>query len=201
MTHVLKQRTRRDMVLMRAGAARRVEQLAAFQARKKPEADRQVVGPESRGAHFADRLAHGARRQRHTVDIAQLALVGAEPQSGVALDVFYRLESFTDRQFDVAGRHVVLVVDKGLGTTRYRGVGLGNPERADRLSRRFDYLCWHCACAETRSRRGGRPGLPGFRQGLRQRQVGITRANEVLVRHRRARHKTHFVVVPAHLAT
>jgi hypothetical protein len=122
---------------VRAGLARGVEQLAALQAGKGAETDRQVVGPEGGGADLVDRLAHRARGQRHAVDVAQLALVGAETQCRVALDVFDRLEALADGQLDVAGRHVVLVVDKGLGAARDGLAGLGNPECGDGLLHRL----------------------------------------------------------------
>jgi hypothetical protein len=46
------------------------------------------------------------------VDVAQLALIGAEAQRGVALDVLDRLEAFAGRQFDGGGGDVVLQVDE-----------------------------------------------------------------------------------------
>ena len=103
------------MLGMGAGLAHRVKQFAPLQPGKQAKADGHVIGPEGGGADSGNALAHGARRQRHAVDIAQLALVGAKAQRGVALDVLDGLKAFADGQFNVGSAHIVLPVHKSLG--------------------------------------------------------------------------------------
>ena len=135
---ILKQRACRHMAQVRTGMSRGVEQITTFQPRKRAKGDRQIVGAEGGGAHLVDGFTHGTCGQGHAVDIAQLTLVGAKAQRGVAFDVLDGLKAFADREFNVAGAHVVLIIHKGFGATRYGLTGFGNPESADGLHRGFD---------------------------------------------------------------
>ena len=137
LAHVFKRRAAGHMVRVRAGVARRVEQIAAVHAGESAEGDGQVVGPEGGGADLADRLVQRAGRQCHAVDIAQLALVGAKAHGGVALDVLDGLKALAHSQLDVGCAHVILVIDERLGAARHRLAGLGNPERGDGLGHGF----------------------------------------------------------------
>ena len=115
LAHVFKQATGGHMVFMRAGLAGGVKQITALEPGKQAKADGQVVGAEGGGAHLVDGFFQGPGGQRHAVDVAQLALVGAKAQRGVALDVLDGFKPFANGQLDVTGRHIVLVVHKGLG--------------------------------------------------------------------------------------
>src|SRR5471030_1415389 len=76
------------------------------------ESHRRVVRAEHRGAHLRDGHVQRTGGDGQTVDVAELALIGAEAQRGVAFDVLDRLETFAGRQFDSGGGDVVLQVDE-----------------------------------------------------------------------------------------
>ena len=84
------------------------------------EGHRGVVRAEHGGAHLRDADAQRTGGNRQTVDIAQLALIGAEAQRGVTLDVLDRLEALAGGQLNTCCGDVVLQVDKLLGRTRRR---------------------------------------------------------------------------------
>ena len=110
--HVLEHRTIRHCPGMGGRGADRVEQVAAVIAGKDAEGDGRVVRAEHRGAHLGNADAHRVRGNRQAVDVAQLALVGAEAQRRVALDVFDRLEALAHREQQVGRGDVVLQVDE-----------------------------------------------------------------------------------------
>src|SRR5690606_1356127 len=58
------------------------------------------------------------RGDGQAVDVAQLALIRAEAQGSVTLDVLDRLEALAYRQLDAGGGDVVLQVDELLGRPR-----------------------------------------------------------------------------------
>jgi hypothetical protein len=81
------------------------------------ESHRRVVEAEGGGAHRRDGLAQRLRHDAHAVDVAGLALVGAEAHRGVALDVLDALEALAHGQLQVGGAHVVLEVHELLRGT------------------------------------------------------------------------------------
>ena len=82
--------------------------------------DGRVVRAEHRRASLADAAVERARDDRDAVDVAGLALIGAEAERGVALDVLDRLEALAHGLLDAGGRHVVLEVDELLGRAARR---------------------------------------------------------------------------------
>src|SRR5690606_13506115 len=92
------------------GVALGLEQLATVATGNRAETHRGVVRAEHGGAHLRDADAHGTGGDGQTVDVAQLALVGAETQRGVALDVLDRLEALAGGQLDAGRGDVVLQV-------------------------------------------------------------------------------------------
>jgi hypothetical protein len=103
-----------------------------------------------------------------------------KPSRGVALDVFDRLETLADGQFDVTGRHIVLVVDKGLGTARDGLAGLGNPECGDGLLHRLLDLADLRGSGETGSGGRGSTGAAGIVQRAGQGPGGAAGAHHRL---------------------
>jgi len=106
---------------MQRRVAARVEELAAVAAGDGAEGDRRVVRAEYRGAGVGDGLPQAAGRDRHAVDVAELALVGAEAQTRVALDVLDGLEALAGGELDAGGGDVVLLVHELLGRA-HRGL-------------------------------------------------------------------------------
>ena len=113
------------------GGADGLETIAQFQPGQGAESHRRVVGAKGRRADLPDGDPQCLRSDAHAVDVAGLALVGAETQRGVTLDVFDRLETLTHREQDVGGRHVVLQIDELLGCTRRAARVRHQPQRAD----------------------------------------------------------------------
>ncbi|VTL98869.1 Uncharacterised protein [Pseudomonas aeruginosa] len=115
---------------VQGGEAHRFEQVPAVAAGDGAEGHRGVVRAEHGGAGVGDALALGPRGDRQAVDVAQLALVGAEAQRGVALDVLDGLEALAAGQFDGGGGDVVLRIDELLRRAR-RGLLVGHLEQRD----------------------------------------------------------------------
>ncbi|SVJ77934.1 Uncharacterised protein [Klebsiella pneumoniae] len=115
---------------VQGGEAHRFEQVPAVAAGDGAEGHRGVVRTEHGGAGVGDALALGPRGDRQAVDVAQLALVGAEAQRGVALDVLDGLEALAAGQFDGGGGDVVLRIDELLWCA-CRGLLVGHLEQRD----------------------------------------------------------------------
>src|SRR5450830_1676360 len=97
---------------LQGGVAHRLEDMPTVTTGDRAERHRRVVRTEHGGAHLRDGHVQRTGGNGQTVDVAQLALVGAEAQCGIALDVFNRLEALAGRQFDGGSGDVVLQVDE-----------------------------------------------------------------------------------------
>ena len=120
LTHVLELGTVLQVPALHRGVTFGLEQRATVTAGHRAEGHRSVVRAEHGGAHLRDADAQRTGGNCQTVDIAQLALISAEAQRGVAFDVLDRLEAFTRSQLDTSGGDVILQVNKLLGRTRRR---------------------------------------------------------------------------------
>ena len=107
-----------DVPRVQRGLADGLEAVRRDRAGDGAESDGRVVGPERRRARRRDGVAERLREDRHAVDVAELALVGAEAHRGVALDVLDRLIAFARREHDVGRGDVVLQVDELLRPAR-----------------------------------------------------------------------------------
>ena len=201
LAYVFKGRAAGHMMRVRAGVARGVKQIAPVHPGKGAETDRQVIGAEGGGADLADRLVQRARGQRHAVDIAQLALVGAKAHGGVALDVLDRLKALAHRQLNIRCAHVVLVIDECLGTARDRLAGLGNPERRDGLGHGLGDRIAAGLSSKTCCAGSVCAGLAGCFQAACYAKVRRARTDDGLVSDRAAGLKAALRLVPLCFAT
>ena len=106
-------RAMRDVPVVHRRVACRLEMRTGFLARIGAEGDGGVGRAESRGTDCGNRPMKLLGEEREADDIAGLALVGAHPQRGVALEMLDRAEAFARRQRDVRRGDVVLKVDEG----------------------------------------------------------------------------------------
>ena len=98
------------------GLADGIERVAEIGPGDGAERDGRVVGTERRRARARNVLAQRLREDRHAVDVAELALVGAEAHRGVALGVLDRVVALARGEHDVGRGDVVLQVDELLRT-------------------------------------------------------------------------------------
>ena len=117
----------RDVPVVHRRVAFRLEMRTGFLARIGAEGDGCVGRAESRGADRGNGPMKLLGEEREADDIAGLALVGAHPQRGVALEMLDRLVALAHGERDVAHGDVVLQVDKSLAAPVSRG---NAPERA-----------------------------------------------------------------------
>src|SRR5678815_4863948 len=101
--------------LVQGGLADRLEHVAEIATRYRSERDGRVIGTEGGRAGGRNVVSQRAGENGHSVDVAELALIGAEAQCRVPLDVFDRVIPLACRELDVRRGHVVLQVDELLG--------------------------------------------------------------------------------------
>ena len=188
---------------MHRGVTLGLEQRATVTTRHRPEGHRRVVRAEHGSTHLRDADAQRTGSNRQTVDIAQLALIGAEAQGGVALDVLDRLEALAGGQLDTGGGDVVLQVDKLLGRTRRWLVMRHLEQRQGRLFHAHSDLRQaggNRLEAGFGSRRYTR--LETIGQGITQAKHAIHRASaQTLLEAALARHKGQNIFTPGRPAT
>ena len=109
---VLEERAVLFVPRMQRGLADGVELIAEVGPRDGAERDGRVVGTKRRRAGARNVLAERLREDRQAVDVAELALVGAEAHRGVALGVLDRVVAFARGEHDVGRGDVVLQVDE-----------------------------------------------------------------------------------------
>ncbi len=169
-----------------------------------PKRDRRVVGAERRGAGRRDVVAERAGQDRHAVDVAELALVGAEAHRGVALHVLDRAEAFARGERDVGGRDVVLQVDERLGAAAGGRGRRHEPQRQQRLFCRIVETELRQRVAAARAEPCEPRRLDARREPLRQarakREAAVARARRALGLHRGPRHEARARLVEARLA-
>ncbi len=148
-------------------------------------------------------VAERLREDRHAVDVAELALVGAEAHRRVALDVLDRAISLARGERDVGRRDVVLQVDELLGAASRRHVRRHDPERRERLFRRIvdDGRVRRRAIAEAGEARRFGARRKAFGNARAEREGPVAGAGRALGLHRRARHEARPVVVETRLAS
>src|ERR1700681_3393375 len=117
-----------DVPVVHRRVACRLEMRTGVLTRKNAERHRCVRRPKGRGADCRDRAIELLREEREADDIAALALIGAHPERGVALEMLDRLVTLAHRERDVAHGDIVLRVDEALGALVARGHA---PERAE----------------------------------------------------------------------
>ena len=157
-----------DVLPLRAGGlvrgvqrrlAARVEQGIDGDAGQRAEAHRRVGRPVGGGAHLGRVHTERARGEKHAVDVGQLALVGAEAQRRVALDMLDRVVVLAHRQRDVGRSDVVLEIDEGLGAMPFaQTVGHAHQGQCG-----FAMWAWAVWCY----------GRYGFRRAGQQRRHGL----------------------------
>ncbi len=181
--------------------AYRIEELTQLAARKRAERDGRVVRTEGRRAGLGNRLAERLRENRHAVDVAELALIGAETHRCIALHVLDGFEAFARRQENIGRRHVVLEVDKLLRPTRREFAPANEPQRLHLRFGNLNHLHRIRPCNDVAScARRLDAGVDGEANALSQREIAGARANARLRLHRLARHKAGLVVMPMRLA-
>ena len=121
-----------DMPVMQRRLALRFVQIAHIAACTGTETHRREGRPEGGGADFGNRLAQSFGHQGHAVDVAHLALVRAKAQGGVALDVLDMFKAFTQRQFHIGQRGVILIVDELFTAAGLDGICRHPPQRHQR---------------------------------------------------------------------
>ncbi len=94
----------------------RVVQVSDTLPRTGAESDRRVGGPKGRRADLGYRRAEALREHCHAVDVAELALIGAETERRIALDVLDILIAFAHREMHVGYADVCLEIQELLGT-------------------------------------------------------------------------------------
>ena len=88
LTHIFELRAVFRVPDVQRGLPDRFEKIAQVGAGQCAESNRRVIWTKRGGPGCGDRLSQRLSQNRHPVDVAQLTLVGAEAQRGVALDVF-----------------------------------------------------------------------------------------------------------------
>ena len=104
-----------------------IEAFAHVAAGDGAERHRRIGGAEHGHAGLGDALAEGPGQDGDAVHVAELALVGAETQRRVALDVFHGAVALAGGEFDVLGRHVQLQVHE-LPRGAAHGLRMGRDE-------------------------------------------------------------------------
>ncbi len=115
------------------GLAHRIVQVTDILAGTHTESDRRVGGAEGRDPDLRNRFTQAFGDHRHPVDIAQLALVGSETQSRVALDVLYITVTLSHGESNVCDAGVVLEIQKLLRAALRLRVGGHAPKRMQRV--------------------------------------------------------------------
>ena len=192
----------RHVPLVHGRLAHRIEERADLAAGDGAEGDRRVVRAEGRGAGRGNVLAQGLRQDAHAVDIAELALVGAEAHRGVALDVLDRAEALARRQHNVGGGDVVLLVDELLRPVARPLPGRHQPHRQERrfghgLDRRRGR---RAAVAEAGSGSGLGPGGKPALEAVVKREASGAGTGRALGLERAAGNEAGLLRVPARLA-
>ena len=186
---------------LQRGVAHRLEDMPAMAARYRAKRHRRVVGAEHGGAHLRDGHVQRAGGNRQAVDVAQFALVGAETQCGVALDVLHRLEALAGRQFDGRSGNIVLQVDKLLGRTR-RALFMGHMEQRQgwllKLVQGFGQHAFHSL--ETCFASGTHSAFKTIRQAVAQRVDTVDTPYTHALLRCFARHEPEDIFAPGRLA-
>ena len=104
----------RDVAGVHGRIAARLEGIALVCAGERAERDRRVGRAIGRGADLGDGLAERIGGDGKAVDVRELALIGAEAQRRIALDVLDRAIVLAHGEMNVGGRDVVLKIDEGL---------------------------------------------------------------------------------------
>ncbi|OMP13232.1 hypothetical protein COLO4_02038, partial [Corchorus olitorius] len=194
---VLEQRALLEVPGVQRGVALGLEQGPAVATGDGAKGHRGVVRAEHGGADFRDGLALHAGGDGQAVDVAQLALVGAEAHGGVALDVLDGLEALAAGQLDAGGGHVVLQVDELLGGPRRRLV-VGHLEQ--RQTRLFltEFGLGQLAADHlgTGFGRGGGAGLETVGQDIAQGEDAIHATGAEALLRRRTGHEGLDVIAP-----
>ena len=147
------------------GVALGIEQVTHVPAGKGAERRRRIGGTKDRRAGLGDILPQRPGQDRDTVNIAEFALIRAQPQGRVAFDMLHRLVTFAGGQLDIGRGDIELHIDKLLGRPAGR---LGVRRKKQRLLRRLRAVLhprWGRirrtvakACAPS----GGHPGALAF---------------------------------------
>ena len=118
---------------MDRGPAHRIVEFADAFAGADAETHRRIGRAERGGSDLGNRLAEHVRKHGHAVDVAEFALLGAEAQRGVSLEVFRAAIAFAHRKANVGDGRVVLKVDELLRAA-VGVLGSGHaPQRLDRV--------------------------------------------------------------------
>ena len=112
-----------------AVVAARLERVAFMRARERAERDRRVGRAVGRRADLGDGNAKRVGGDGVAVDVRELALIGAEAERSITLDVLDRAIVLAHGEMDVGGRDVVLEIDEGLLAVPL-GLSVGNTEDA-----------------------------------------------------------------------
>ncbi|MND54145.1 hypothetical protein D3C80_452000 [compost metagenome] len=100
--------------VMQGRCTNRSRMLAARCSCQSTERDRRVERPEGRGADLGRRDAAHAGNDTDRVDAPKLALIGRHAGSGIAFGMLDMDEPFPLGEPEIAHRHIVLEIDKGL---------------------------------------------------------------------------------------
>ena len=119
----------RDVRGVHGGRAARLERVAFMRARERAERDRRIGRAVGRRADLGDGNAKRVGGDGEAVDVRELALIRAEAERSVALDVLDRAIVLAHGEMDVGSRDVVLEIDEGLLAVPL-GLSVGNTEDA-----------------------------------------------------------------------
>src|SRR5690606_3762532 len=111
---ILEKRALRQMPGVHRRRALRIEQIVDIPPRKGTEGDRGVRRAESRYPYLGKRLSKVFGNDPDGGDIGGLPLVRGHPGRRVALDVLDRAIAFAQRQEQVGGRNIMLLIDEML---------------------------------------------------------------------------------------
>ena len=179
-----------------------VEQVAHVAAAPGAEGHGRVGRAEGGRADLRDRQAARLRDDAQRVDVGRLALVGRHAGGGVALDVLDRGVALADRQQQVGGGDVVLVVDEVLALVADRLVARHGPQPArrqeavvGRLGRRA-----RLGVGKAGGLGGGSPGGEAVLQAALEPPGALAAAGRTLALHRLVGHEARRLLVVAQLA-